>query len=564
AVAGVPAAWVVAQVLPRVRPQTTLGPFDVAWVPVLVAAALGAVAAVTAAYFPARSASRQDVVAVLAGRRGQVSSRRGLPVLGALLLAGGAALSLVLGTKQGGEYYVAGGTLVMVLGAIALMPSVVGGVGRLGRRLPLPLRLATRDSARQRGRTAPAVAAVMAAVAGVTTLAIGAASDFAQSRRDYQPRLPSGVTTVQASDVDASWWTSAGQSVETFAPGRRLLPTGQLGTTPLSSPQQLSTYVAPKGCPDTPPEAVTNAPETCSMWQLAGTDRPSSYGSTASLVADPEALASLGYRLDDQQRTVLEDGGVLLPSAALVDRTGHADLMTYLVDYGNNQPEALQRRTHHVSAAYLAPQRKGDFLDVISVIMTPRTAQTLGTGWQQTGGVLSSSATPLPRSAQDKLQEVLLGSARYAEVYTERGFDESIALPLAGLAAIAGLAVLVGTLTATGLALVDSRPDAATLAAVGARPRTRRTMAAAQAVVIGLLGSVAGIAVGIVPGLAVTWPLTAQHYDEQSGQSVWGSPIISVPWLLLVAIGIGVPVLAALAAGLGVRSRLPITRRLGQ
>jgi putative ABC transport system permease protein len=113
------------------------------------------------------------------------------------------------------------------------------------------------------------------------------------------------------------------------------------------------------------------------------------------------------------------------------------------------------------------------------------------------------------------------------------------------------------------LALVDGRPDAATLAAIGARPRTRRTMAAAQAVVIGMLGSLAGIAVGIVPGIAVTWPLTANH-NGPDGTSVWGDPIINIPWPMLALIGIGVPLLAALAAGLGVRSRLPLTRRLGQ
>lgn len=566
AAAGVPAAWLIVTLLPKVRPQTSLGPFDVAGLPVLVAAALGAVAAVTAAYFPARSAARQDVVAVLAGRRGQVRSRRGLPVLGVLLLGGGSALALLRGTRQDGEYFVAGGTLVMVLGAIALMPAVVGGIGRLGRHLPLALRLATRDSARQRGRTAPAVAAVMAAVAGVTTLAIGASSDFAQRRRDYQPRLPAGVTTVQAEGVDAAWWAFAARTVEGAAPGRRLLATGQLGDQPSSSPKQLATYVAPPGCPTTPPEASATSTEACQQWQVSAMrERPSSsYVSTPSLVADPAALALLGYRLDDRQRTVLEQGGVLLPRAGLVDAAGYADLKTYLVDYSGQTPQVRDLRSQRVRAAVLPPRRLGGALEVISVITTPTAAQRLGVAWQQTGGVLTASSAPLPRAAQDKVQEVLLGSARYLDVYTERGFDESLALPLLALAVIAALAVLVGTLTATGLALADSRPDAATLAAVGAGPRTRRSMAAAQAVVIGLLGSLAGIAVGVVPGLAVTWPLTAARSDPSSGEQVWGSPIIAVPWLLLVGVGIGVPVLAALAAGLGVRSRLPLTRRLAQ
>ena len=69
--------------------------------------------------------------------------------------------------------------------------------------------------------------------------------------------------------------------------------------------------------------------------------------------------------------------------------------------------------------------------------------------------------------------------------------------------------MLGGTLTATFLALSDARPDLATLSAVGASPRTRRGVAAAYAVVVGLVGAVLGAAVGFIPGIAVTWPLTS-------------------------------------------------------
>jgi putative ABC transport system permease protein len=560
---GLPLAAAIVWTLPRLRPATTLGPFDVAWTPLLAAAALGAAAAVVAAWFPARSAARQDVVAVLAGRRGQVASHRGLPVLGLLLLGAGAGVALVRGTRPRGEFFVAGGTLLMVLGAIALMPAVIGLVGRLGRRLPLGLRLATRDSARQRGRTAPAVAAVMAAVAGVTTLAIGASSDFAQRRAEYQPRLPSGVTTVQVSDVDGNWWAFAAQTVSTLEPGRRLLATGELGRASTTSSWQPGVYIRPEGCPAVP--ETPDAPLRCTNWQLGGTDdTPSSFGSTNSLVAEPDALAALGHHLSADQLEVLRDGGVLVPSPALIDASGHAALTTYETSYSGGAPTVRNVRTVSLRAAALEPHDQGGLVTVIGAVVTPETATATGAGWAQRGGVLSPSATPLSRDAQDRLAEVLNGSAQYVEVYTERGFDEKLTLPLVGLIAIATIAVLVGTLTATGLALVDGRPDAATLAAVGARPRTRRVMAAAQAAVIGLLGSLTGIAVGIVPGLAVTWPLTANRYDAASGGSQWGSPVIDVPWLLLLVVGVGVPLLGASVAGLSVRSRLPLTRRLGQ
>ncbi|MGN6611869.1 MAG: FtsX-like permease family protein [Angustibacter sp.] len=564
AVAGVPLAGLIVWALPRLRPQTTLGPFDVAWLPLIAAAALGAVAAIVAAWFPARSAARQDVVQVLAGRRGQVRSHRGLPVLGVVLLAAGVAAALLRGTRPGGEFWVAGGTLVMVLGAIALLPAVVGAVGRLGRRLPLGLRLAARDSARQRGRTAPAVAAVMAAVAGVTTLAIGASSDFAQSRADYRPRLPSGVTTLQAGEVDAAWWSFAGQTVAGLVPGRHLLPTGELGRTHRMSSWQPGVYVRPPGCPAVP--ETPDTPPRCTNWQFGGASEqtPVTWNGTTSVVAEPATLAALGYHLSAAQVAVLEQGGVLVPSAALIDRTGHARLTTYETNYADDRTTVRDVRTVRLPAAALAPHRENGLLTVVGAIVTPETASAAGLAWAQNGGVLSPSSTPLSRDAQDRLEEVLRGSAQYVEIYTERGFDEKFTLPLIGLIVIATLAVLVGTLTATGLALVDGRPDAATLAAVGARPRTRRTMAAAQAVVIGLLGSLTGIAVGVVPGLAVTWPLTAARFDEATGGTQWSSPIIDVPWLLLTVVGIGVPLLAAAVAGLGVRSRLPMTRRLGQ
>jgi putative ABC transport system permease protein len=54
------------------------------------------------------------------------------------------------------------------------------------------------------------------------------------------------------------------------------------------------------------------------------------------------------------------------------------------------------------------------------------------------------------------------------------------------------------------------------------------------------------------------------RYDPQLGSSVWASPTIAVPWLLLAVVGVGVPLLGALVAGLSVRSRLPLTRRVGQ
>lgn len=128
------------------------------------------------------------------------------------------------------------------------------------------------------------------------------------------------------------------------------------------------------------------------------------------------------------------------------------------------------------------------------------------------------------------------------------------------LGSVGGVLVLGGTLTATLLALSDARPDLATLVGIGGAPRTRRLIAASYAGVIGLLGALLGAAAGLVPGIAVAFPLTRQ---SQFGEVPPGAPefYLDVPWLFLGALVVGVPLLAVLGVGLFTRSTLPLTSR---
>ena len=118
--------------------------------------------------------------------------------------------------------------------------------------------------------------------------------------------------------------------------------------------------------------------------------------------------------------------------------------------------------------------------------------------------------------------------------------------------------MLGGTLTATFLALSDARPDLATLAAVGAAPRTRRRVAAAYALVIGFVGAVLGAVVGFIPGVAISRPLTSMTISGATEQG----PFLAIPWLLIVTIVLALPLLTAAVVGLTARSRLPLVARL--
>lgn len=106
------------------------------------------------------------------------------------------------------------------------------------------------------------------------------------------------------------------------------------------------------------------------------------------------------------------------------------------------------------------------------------------------------------------------------------------------------------------LAAAESRPDLATLAAIGAAPRTRRRFAAAQAAVISGLGT----SLGVLAGLALGWVLvTAQRYRWDIPDYGWQ---LSIPWAALGAIAVGLPLLAVAVGYVATRSRLPVARRV--
>ena len=67
------------------------GPVDVNWLVVAIVAAFGLLSAFLAAVVPAWLASRQDVVAVLAGRRGDAPPSARTPIFGVILLGVGIA-----------------------------------------------------------------------------------------------------------------------------------------------------------------------------------------------------------------------------------------------------------------------------------------------------------------------------------------------------------------------------------------------------------------------------------------------------------------------------------------
>lgn len=485
------------QLVGRELGQTRVRPLDLA---LIVVAGTGA--AFAAAYVPARQAARRHTVAALAGRPGQVRARKGWPFAGTALLGAGLVLSSYgVINRSGGEWSVVLGTLAIVGAAIIATPALLGLVGRLGTGLPLPLRLAVRDAARHRTRSASAVAAVMGTVIGVTALGIGSSSDFAESRRDYEPQATNETMLVNAgyeSSLTRDDAEALTGRIEHVLPGR----TASVGY---------------------------------------GSD---DWGNTAVLVADAATIGGLtGEPLTGAQRRTLDSGGALVFGKAGLASDGQARIGTKgdRVELPATVTPALNLRREAGWTERLA-----------NVVVTPETAERIELA-APTMFFVPPGQPAISERQEATVEELVDGMAGgYANVYVERGFVKSYAPILLLLIGTGTLLVLVGTSTATALALADARPDFATLGAVGASPKLRRLLAMAQAGVIGLLGSGLGVVVGAVPGVAVTYPLTG----------LAGPPVLDVPWTLLGVVVLAVPLVAVAGAGVFTRSRLPMVRRI--
>ncbi len=539
AVLGVGLAFAVEPLVQRLS-DTWFGPFDVSARDVAGIAVLGLLSALLAALAPAWLASRADVVAVLAGRRGEGRPGRRSPVLGVLLLAAGVAGAVWGARSPGGETRIAAAAVATVLGMVLLVPLVVAGVGRVAARLPLSARYAVRDAARHRSRTAPAVAAVAASVAGVVALGIGASSDAAQNRATYTPMAPVGSVVISTSDGSTATWTGLERAVH------RTLPAATI--TPVSGVR----------------------PETAGGDGLgfdfsgagAGSGGWTSAYRASVLVAGGHA-GGLGLRLDPAQArradAVLARGGAVVLGQA---PAGRRRTTLHLSVYDESTGDVTSRAAATLPAVFLTV---AGTVQPVQAVLSPAAAARLHLRVRPAG--LLVTGAPVDQQTEETLREAAAAVAPDSSVYVERGFsDQATAVVLLILGLAGGVLMVGGTLTATFLALSDARPDLATLAAVGAPPLVRRRVGAAYAGFIGLVGAALGVLVGLVPGIAVTFPLTSTSWESPATRAADGSALpshfVDVPWLLVVAVVVLLPLLTAAVVGLASRSRLPMVARL--
>jgi putative ABC transport system permease protein len=531
-----------------------IGSFDVRPLELLLVAAVGAVTAVLASVIPARTAARQDVVAGLTGRRGTMRSLKRVPVLG-VLAAGAGALVALEGARRRNVNLILAGSAIAELGLVATTPFLVGLAGRSGRFLPLGPRLALRDAARNRGRTAPAVSAILAAVAGSVAIATVVVSFDRRDHDAYQAQAPYGTSWVLLDNQPSATGATAdavAAAMRADLPGARVSVVHGLGGPFVAGPapgKGLPVFVDVQlgDCAQTARPAPDGSSFACDVATNGGGALGGILVGDAALVhdltgADGDALTAV--------RRVLARGGAVVPEDALLP-DGTAVLRVHL----SNENGPGQARTVAVPAVAV-PGSYG------SVVLSAAAAARTGVATRVVG-VVASASRPPSGAEEDRLRGALRPLDLDGMLFVERGYHSDYTIGLLALLVGSAVIVLGASGIATGLAAADGRSDLATLAAVGASPRTRRVLAAFQSAVTAGLGTLLGIVAGMVPAIAILRAMT-RTVEVVDGHQIKQTVLpIVMPWTNIAVTLLVVPVLAALAAAALTRSRLPMVRRLG-
>jgi putative ABC transport system permease protein len=201
-----------------------------------------------------------------------------------------------------------------------------------------------------------------------------------------------------------------------------------------------------------------------------------------------------------------------------------------------------------------------------SYVLTRATAQRIGVRSQATQALFYARAprdlTDSERQALERLQGSDLGadlSTRDREVQVSLQFPQRATrsdVQFVTYAIILPAALVLALLTTlVGLALTasETRDEEATFVAIGAGPGHRRRQRAWQALIVSALGALLAIPGGLIPAAII---LKASSTNPQVPMDV------APPWLVLVALGVALPLLAAAVAALSTRSRIGgLTRR---
>ncbi|WP_306920932.1 FtsX-like permease family protein [Arthrobacter globiformis] len=556
--------------------------------PTVAAMAMGLLACFLAAVVPARQVARQAVLGALKSGRapavlGPWPARVGvlLLVVAIICLAAGRTLGLTgdLDAVAARTPLVAalltGGAVLAVVALVLLTGTFVKVLTARTAWLPLPLRMAARDSARNRSRTVPAVAAVLAAATLASAAMVLSASQMQEATRTHMwaaqenqvslpletapvpspgtasapPIDPAAVAAALQRELSTVQWTQILKGPVLSKCDMQASADGSLPakTDGVDCRQYKLAVPAGHECPATPQGRVLDGQD----WRCNGSMFPAgAAGQLPPLVVGgvDELRALLGREPSPAAVEALNSGGVVV-SNPVFEKDGKTTLQSYDVRQpvpGPGSVVAYKPQSNTVLPAVVeAPEVPVPFYGVIP----PGTASKLGI--HVDNSVLLAQLSAYPEAAeQDRASAALAQVYRIQALgfYVEPGADHTGSELLWLIVGTSALITLSAAGITTGLALADARADHMTLAGVGAPPRLRKALAGAQSLMTASLGTSLGVAAGVVPSLLLI-----------GATRMFAEPV--VPWLPLLALLVAVPLTGSALAWVFARARLPVSRR---
>lgn len=502
--------WIA--VVPFMEPAVgfRLDPLNVPWWLIATGMMLAVVTATGAAWWPARTVARIPITLALSGRPPSPKPARRSAALAVLVIVAGIVCLVLSGRTNG--LLITSGTVLTILGVLLVIPLALRAVAAPAGLFPVAVRLALRDLARYQDRSGAALAAITLALGIAAAIVITAAA--AEHSAD-KGNLSDSQLMVRIGDPDAP---GIPPDFSPFVPERTAAELESLEAqvarlaTRFDDPAVIAVDVALDPTIEQDPsrdgrEAVTLAELTTvllggeSVWVDV----------TLLYVATPEMLERYGIDFD-----------VVTPDTeVLTVETGELAIVGVSREPGTEKE--IVTNVERIAPGYSS--LPGSFITPDA--LRQRGLEAVRVGW------LIEANEPLTSEQLTAARDVAVDAGLTIE---SRDHQEGL-LALRSGATAAGMFVALGVLAMTvGLIRSTAAGDLRTLTATGATSRIRRTLTAATAGALALLGAVLGT-------VGAYLALIAWYSNDISALS-------AVPVLHLLIIVVGVPLVAVIAGWL--------------
>jgi putative ABC transport system permease protein len=472
-----------------------------------------------AAWWPARTTARVPVVTALSGRppRPKRAHRSALAAV-AFFVVGYVCLAKGI-DKQGvaKPFPFIGGPIAIVLGILFLCPIAIRALALTAGRLPIAVRLALRDLARYQARAAAALAAISLGLGiAFTAIVVSAAATPTHDTGNLSDRQ----MLIRLGDFD-------------IIPDRTSAQIGQLDTSinqfaasvgavvyPLDAAMSASTtgtpFVDPLGRPGRP---------TIMMGHRTGRGVEVSGNSGRVYVATADILARNGV-----YPNAIEASADVLTSA-----TG--DLM--LVD-----PNGFKQQVREGTSAVVQAIDDPGYSDLPKAFITEKAMQSNGWDSTRAGWLIESdhAFTSQEISAAHHMAAQSGVALVIRNAHHDLFLTRLVATAVGMLLALSILAMTIGLIRG------EAGRDLQTLTATGASSSARRTLTAATAGALALLGALLGLIGAYIALIA--------GYQDDLGR------LTPIPVVNLLVVVVGLPIVASSVAWLvGGREPAAIARQ---